>query len=87
MVTEKVGSSFTTSAGGCHRVAHLRERRGKERVMRVVGPRDPREGLSGFGELLGAVEGATEVIPEAFGVARLFRQAQTRGIGEGLRTI
>jgi hypothetical protein len=25
--------------GGCHRVAHLRERRGKERVMRVVGPR------------------------------------------------
>jgi hypothetical protein len=48
---------------------------------------DPREGLSDFGELLGAVEGATEVIPEASGVVRLFRQAQTRGIGEGLRTI
>ena len=44
--------------------------------MRVVGPRDPREGLSGFGELLGVVEGATEVIPEASGVVRLFRQAQ-----------
>ena len=32
---------------------------------------NPREGFSDFGELLCAVEGATEVIPEASGVVRI----------------
>ena len=55
---------------GSNAVAHLREGGGEESVMRVVGPRDPRESLGGFRKFLGAVAGATEVIPEAFGVVR-----------------
>src|SRR5438105_13790761 len=57
--------------GGCNGVAHLREGRGEESVMREVGARDPREGLGGFSELLSAVAGATEMIPEALGVVRV----------------
>src|SRR5207253_2501207 len=49
---------------GGNGVAHLREDGGEESVMREVGARDPREGLGGFSELLSAVAGATEVIPE-----------------------
>ena len=40
-------------------------------MMRVVRPRDPGEGLGGFGVFLGAIAGAPEVAPEALWVVRV----------------
>ena len=39
---------LSSMRGGRNGVAHLRERRGEESVMCVVGPRDPRERLGGI---------------------------------------
>ena len=52
-------------------VAHMSEGRGQKGVMGVVGPRDAREGFRGLRELLGAIEGAAEMAPEALGVVRI----------------
>src|SRR5882724_12281425 len=53
------------------RVAHLRERRGEEGVMGVIGARDPREGFSRVGVFFCTVASAPEMAPETLRVVRV----------------
>ena len=58
--------------GGRDGVAHLRECRGEEGVMRIVGPCDPRRRpRSASAYFSGTIAGAAEVAPEALRMIRV----------------